>query len=255
MCHACGLLFVHPQPPQDVLDAYYAPDGGWQQSRRPDASAKPARSKRGSAAVLFGALDAYFPATTARPGARVFDFGCGPGTWLNAFEESGWETFGLEPSTSEAFPRHTRLEAIPAEPRFDLVFVYHVFEHLPRPLDTIRRLAGSILPGGYFFTSVPRLDTLAAHAEADYCLHPTHHIAGYTETCLRGLLARAGLEAVATFHELDGRFTKGVPLRLRLLARKSADPVPLPPDPAAALTPVIEAFMTLRAARIAASEP
>jgi SAM-dependent methyltransferase len=259
MCRECGLLFVDPQPPQAVLDAYYAPDGGWQQSRRPDSSSQPpAKSKRGSAALLFRALDEYFPATAARPGARVFDFGCGPGSWLNAFEESGWETYGLEPSTSVAFPRHTRLEAIPTEPRFDLVFVYHVFEHLPHPLDTIRQLAGSILPGGYLFTSVPRLDTLAVHTEADYCLHPTHHIAGYTEACLRGLLARAGLATVATFHELDDRFTKGVPLRLRLLARKSAEampiPTPLPPDPAAALTPVIEAFMALRAARIAASE-
>ena len=93
---------------------------------------------------------------------------------------------------------------------------------------------------------VPRLDALAFHGDFKYCLHRRNHIMAYTEACLRGLLARAGMETVAAFHHLDEKFSKGVPIRLRLLARKAAGELRLEPDPAAALKPVIEAFLSLR---------
>jgi SAM-dependent methyltransferase len=244
-CLDCGLLFVNPQPDPKALDAYYAPDGGWQQSR-PDKVRKPAATRtKGAAPAMLAALDRYFPASNPPAGARVFDFGCGPGTWLNSFHDRGWATFGLEPCSDEAFVRHARLDAIPTEPQFDLVIAYHVLEHLPRPLDTLRELAHTIVPGGHCFISVPRIDTLAVHGEVDYALHPSHHIVAFTESCLRGLLARAGLEVVATFHELDAVFSKGVPVRMRLLARKTIAAPPLEADPAAALKAVIDARLGL----------
>jgi len=245
-CNECGLLFVHPQPPQDVLDAYYAPDGGWQASR--DGKPQPAQTRtKGAAPAMFAALDRYFPASSPKPGARVFDFGCGPGLWLNSFQDHGWDTYGLEPANDEAFVRHKRLDAIPSSPQFDLLIVYHVLEHLPRPLETIKQLAQTLVPGGYCLIGVPRLDQLAVHHDIKYCLHRRNHIVAFTEVCMRGLLARAGLETVTALHELDQRFSKGVPLRMRILARKGPTAPPLPADPAAALTPVIEAFVELRA--------
>jgi SAM-dependent methyltransferase len=135
--------------------------------------------------------------------------------------------------------------AIPRQPEFDFVLAYHVLEHLPRPLDTLQELAGAIQPGGYFLASVPRLDTLAVHRQVAYCLHPRNHIVAFTEACLRGLLARAGLEVVVALHDLDERFSKGEPLRLRLLARKSGVTVPAY-DPASALKPVIEAYVAVK---------
>ena len=245
-CHECGLLFVDPQPAQDVLDAYYAPDGGWQASR--DEKKLPAQMRtKGAAPAMFAALDRYFPATSPNPGARVFDFGCGPGVWLNSFQDRGWDTYGLEPANHEAFVRHKRLDAIPSSPQFELLLVYHVLEHLPRPLETMKELVQSLVPGGYCLISVPRLDQIGTHHDIKYCLHRRNHIVAFTEVCMRGFLARAGLETVTALHDLDERFSKGVPLRMRILARKGSATVPLPADPAAALRPVIEAFVELKA--------
>ena len=85
--------------------------------------------------------------------------------------------------------------------------------------------------------------------QVDYCIHPRHHIVGFTEVCLRGLLARAGFEVLATFHELDERFSKGVPVRMRMLARRSAAPaVAAGVEPIAALRPVVDAYVTMREA-------
>jgi SAM-dependent methyltransferase len=201
----------------------------------------------GAAASILPALDRFFRATAPAAGARVFDFGCGHGAWLNTFQDHGWDTYGLEPSTDVAFSRHKRVLSVPSEPQFDLVIVYHVLEHLPRPLDTLRELSGVLVPSGYCLVSVPRIDTLAVHHQVDYCLHPRHHIVGYTEACMRSLLARAGMEVVQSFHGLDSSKSKGLPVRLQLLARKTSGSLPVEPGAAAALAPVIAAYTALRA--------
>lgn len=245
-CLECGLLFVNPQPPPEVLDAYYAPEGGWQASR--EEKARPAQSRtKGAAPAMFAALDRYFPASAPPAGARVFDFGCGSGTWLNSFHDHGWETSGLEPCSNEAFVRHKRLTEIPAAGDFDLVIAYHVLEHLPRPLETLRELAKALRPGGHCLVSVPRLDRLSEHGDFKYCLHRRNHIVAFTEVCLRGLFARAGMGVVASLHDLDQRFSQGRPIRMRLLAQKGA-PATIDPDPAGALGPVIESYVVLRQA-------
>ena len=234
-CWQCGLFFSYPQPSPEMLQSYYAPDGKWR-AVRSDGQAAEAQTKtkgRAGRAVL-ELLDRH-----VSPGRRtVLDFGCGTGSWLNMLQDNGWETFGIEPSSDAAFVRHLRLQEIPTDGRFDLVVVYHVLEHLPGPLETLRLLAGAVRTGGYCFVSVPRLDTVLQHQDTRYCLYPPHHIVAFTEACLRGLLARAGFEVVDTLHHLDELFTKGRPLRLRLLARKVASDVSYP-DPASALKSVL----------------
>jgi SAM-dependent methyltransferase len=260
-CMECGLLFVHPPPSKEALDDYYAREDGhptWKADRLPGeltawartaADAPTQRRTETGTPAIFEALDRFIPVIEPAPDSRVLDFGCGPGTWLDCFQDHGWRTYGLEPYTGEAFVRHTRVTAVPADPQFHLVFLYHVLEHVPRPLETLRELTGALLTGGFCFISVPRLDTLAIHGQVDYCLHPQYHIRGFTEACLRGLLARAGLEFVASFHHLDSAFSKGRPTRLQLLARKIDAPLAPEPDPASALTPVIAAFVALKGKR------
>jgi 2-polyprenyl-3-methyl-5-hydroxy-6-metoxy-1,4-benzoquinol methylase len=242
-CRACGLLFTYPPPPLEMLQRYYGSEGDWQSTHASKSAKAQTKTKRGAPALL-ALLDRYFPATQPRSGARVFDFGCGFGAWLNSFQDRGWITSGLEPSTDVAFIRHERLTSIPSDARFDLVIAWHVLEHLPRPLDTLRALAAALAPGGYCLVSVPRVDTLGVHADLSYILQPRAHIAAYTEACLRGLMKSCGLETVAALHELDDVFSKGAPLRLRLLARKGAAPAPSP-SPSAALTPVLDAVAAL----------
>jgi SAM-dependent methyltransferase len=243
-CGECGLLFVHPQPSPETLQAYYAPDGRWRAKRAAKEANAQTRTKGGAPAMM-AALDRHFPASRPPAGARVLDFGCGTGAWLNSFQDCGWETSGVEPSSDAAFVRHQRLPAVPSDGRFDLVIAYHVLEHLPRPLDTLRELSQAIRPEGHCLVSVPRLDTVAVHRDVGYCLQSRTHIVAYTEACLRGLLARAGLTTVAALHDLDAALTKGAPIRLRLVARKTAT-VTVEPDPAAALRPILETLPELR---------
>jgi SAM-dependent methyltransferase len=242
-CRACGILFTYPPPPLEELQRFYDSEGEWQSARTAKRTKAQTKTKRGAPALM-ASLDRYFPATRPRAGARVFDFGCGLGMWLNSFQDHGWITSGLEPSTDVAFVRHERLTTVPSDPRFDLVIVWHVLEHLPRPLDTLRTLAAAVVQGGYCLVSVPRVDTVAVHRDLPYILQPRAHIAAYTEACLRGLMQSCGLETVTALHELDEVFSKGAPVRLRLLAQKGGPPG-AGPSPSAALTTVLNAVEAL----------
>lgn len=251
-CGDCGLLFVHPQPPAEVLEAHYAPDGEWQATRAVQSQPAHTRTK-GAAPAMFAALDRFFPASAPPPGASVFDFGCGSGTWLNSFQDHGWDTSGLELCSNDAFVRHRRFTEIPTDRQFDLVIAYHVLEHLLRPLDILRQLARALRPGGYCLVSVPRLDQLPVHRDFKYCLHRRNHIVAFTEACLRGLFARAGMGTVAALHELDPCFNHQRPIHLRLLAQKGA-PAALESNPAAGLKAVIDTYVKLREDATAAKD-
>jgi SAM-dependent methyltransferase len=234
-CRDCGVLFVNPLPTPGQLERYYSEDGTWasrqaERVKAPVTASGPRRPDR-----LMSALERYVPQIATSPG-RVLDYGCGDGKFLNRLKARGWKTFGIEPSGDAAFRKHQRLEAVPQDRTFDLAVLNHVLEHLLDPLDTLRQLAGSLRDGGLLFVSTPRLDTLPEHRDLKYCLSGHRHVMSFSETCLRGLLARAGFNSIVRVDapELDEAFTGGKRLRLRLLAARSDVPAPLPPRPLAA---------------------
>jgi SAM-dependent methyltransferase len=241
-CRECGLLFVHPQPTAESLAGHYAPGGVYRarQKAKPPKQASPESRELIAAAHrrALSALDRFFPATQGVRGT-VLDFGCGAGRWLDVLQDCGWSTWGIEPSTEEAFTRHQRLEGVPMDERFDFVFAHHVLEHMAHPLDTLRAFARALRPGGYCWIAVPRVDTLPVYADIGYCLQARTHIVAFTEACLTDLLARAGFGVVAALHELDAVLTSGRPISLRLVAQKGA-PASRLADPFAPLARIAE---------------
>ena len=239
-CHECGVLFVNPLPSHEELHERYAPDGAWAETRkvraaRP-ASLAPARDPR---EVLLDALEPYVPVHSPPSGARVIDFGCGEGKFLDRLQATGWETFGIEPSTPVPFQRHHRLDRPPQDGSFDFAILHHVLEHVSNPLQILRELAGALREGGVLFVGIPALDTLPVHGDFKYCVDGRNHLLSYSRRCLTGLLARAGFATVARLEgaHLDA-LTKGQPLRLRVVAKRTHTPPPPEPLP---LGPAVDA--------------
>jgi len=244
------LLFSNPLPTPEYLQAYYSNEGDWAKLRAERMTtveaAKMRRSGRGRSRTtvnlppkvraLFSALAPYVPVDAPPEGAKVLDFGCGDGKFLNRLQDYGWDTHGIEPSTTDAFLRHRRLTSPPQDRTFDFVVLNHVLEHVVDPFGLLRQLAGALREGGVMFVSVPRLDTLPQHGDLKYCLSGYRHVVCFSETCLKGLLSRAGLAATARLDakELDEAFTEGKPLRLRMVATRTPHPDPPPAAPLAA---------------------
>jgi 2-polyprenyl-3-methyl-5-hydroxy-6-metoxy-1,4-benzoquinol methylase len=254
-CRDCGLLFTNPLPSPEELERFYAPGGTWASAHTVQAASlelehekrarkqKPLKKKspHTSRGLLLDALAPHVPVYTPPSGAKVLDVGCGDGQFLDRFQDHGWKTYGIEPSTTVAFLRHVALEAPPQDQSFDLVLVRHVLEHLADPLSLLRQITGAVRPRGALFISVPRLDTLAEHRDLRYCLNSRTHIVGFSLTCLEGLLARAGFELTVCLSrpELDDALTEGKPLWLHVLATRAVSPAVRRAD---ALKPALEAL-------------
>jgi SAM-dependent methyltransferase len=255
-CDACGLLFTDPLPSAEQLERYYAEDGPWAAShadrvrkverthrrRLRETTPKPRPPRMRDR--LVDALAAYLPVPGVPPGAKVLDFGCGDGKFLDRLQDRGWQTYGIEPSSDVAFLRHRRLTEPPQDGSFDFVLLHHVLEHVRQPLDVLERLAGALRDGGLLFVSVPRLDTLPMHQDLKYCLDGRKHLMSFSQVCLTGLLARAGLSVVGDLHtrELDDALSEGQPLRLRMVARRTSAALPLPPAPLRAAASALHGY-------------
>ncbi|MEQ1757950.1 MAG: class I SAM-dependent methyltransferase [Vicinamibacterales bacterium] len=240
-CETCGLLFVNPPPTADELAETYGPDGGWGDARGTRAEhageSIVGRPGAGSWRHMFDGIRTELDVTRPPAGSRVLDYGCGSGKFLDVLQDCGWSTFGIETAGAEAFKRHQRLEAIPGEGTFDLILFHHVLEHLTRPLDVLQEAAAAVRPGGYLLVSVPRFDTLAEHRDHKYMINRSH-VTAYTRTCLEGLFARAG------WRPLEGPVDGGRrgEKRLRLLASRTDDVLPLPTRPLDAARRSLAAF-------------
>jgi SAM-dependent methyltransferase len=261
-CEGCGLLFTNPLPAAEELARFYAAGGTWAAraagrtdrlaaaTRRQLARNRSLRAKSPSPKrrALLAALQPFLDVTNPPPSSRVLDVGCGDGKLLDSLQDLGWQTYGVEPSSDVAFLRHHRLDAPPEDASFDFTVAHHVLEHVVDPLAFLRRLRATLRPGGTLFVSVPRVDTLPVHGDFRYCINGRNHVVAFTESCLRGLLARAGFETIARLDEpdLDAALSETLPLRLRLVARRSDVDPTLPDAPLAAAIEALEAYARTR---------
>ena len=113
-CEACGLVFRNPQPTPEELTRFYSPAGEWGAPRlgstgESDSGGDATRGRSWSR--VFGPIRDFVVSPPSD--AKVLDFGCGSGKMLDALQESGWDTAGIETAVESAFPRHRRLDAVP----------------------------------------------------------------------------------------------------------------------------------------------
>lgn len=245
-CEDCGLVSVHPLPTPADTEAFYRDPGGWQGRLPVEAKVAAALAKRRRVHERHLELLARHAggSGSGRPRPRALDFGCGIGGWLDALQDAGWETFGIEPgprSAAIAGRRHRLLAEVPLDPDLDLVVVHHVLEHLVDPGPTIRRLLAALAPGGVVWISVPNLERLGEHLDFNY-VWSDKHVCAFTPDCLRSLLAAGQTEVVAHsdepgFGDPDARVD-----RLVCIGRRREDAVARPPQPLEAAVRALRAY-------------
>lgn len=221
-CTTCRACFQRYVPTAALLAKLY---GEWLAPDDPEAVlAKTVASihshpRYSKAAHEFMALLARLK---KRPEAlRVFDFGMGWGEWLQVAKHHGAHVFGTELDSLRCqwAEQHgitvLRDDEWPTQ-RFDIIHTEQVFEHLPEPFDTLRRLSAALSDDGVIFVSVPRADRLPKlfadarkwrsdrpsakpyhHVEPNrlYALQPLEHLSCFTPRSLQCLGERAGLVA------------------------------------------------------------
>ena len=181
-CEACGTYSLLPHPSDSDLSLAYD------------------TSYYGSSETKFEGLSEKFVshcrhrrarhlAAKLLPAARVLDIGCGNGEFLAALSKFGdFELWGTElsgPAADRAM-KHKRvnLKVGPLcaddfeENSFDMVTLFHVFEHLPNPSEILEMIRKILKPHGHLIMSFPNIASYQAKLFKRHWLHldPPRHL-------------------------------------------------------------------------------
>jgi SAM-dependent methyltransferase len=139
-----------------------------------------------------------------KPHARVVDAGCGWGVTLDALEQHGFDTIGLDVSRRALErldrPGRTLVEADLSQPfdralpEADAVLALDVIEHLDVDRTAVRQLGSLARPAGLLIVSVPALPELSSEFD-----RVQGHRRRYRPESLRAAFEGSGLELERTF--------------------------------------------------------
>jgi SAM-dependent methyltransferase len=99
----------------------------------------------------------------------MLDVGCGTGSFLKVCQENGWEVYGIDPSDSakRVGKEHYGLDIIQnyfeyfeTEKKFDCITFWGSLEHLPQPMESLKKAAGLLNRDGIIIFEVPSSESI-----------------------------------------------------------------------------------------------
>jgi len=239
-CQNCGLVFLFPPIPDDELARFY-PDYVTPvraASHAPASHRIRQALKRMVAEEWYGYVSAdslrhawplrflrkvmTFPLRPLlrqvpchQPGGRVLDIGCGSGGYLAFLASLGWTCYGVEPApNSRTYAQEVLGLNVHPGPvaacgfeagSFDLVTMWHVIEHLPNPLETLREIHRILKPNGVLRLRTPNAESLEARVFRGnwYGLDPPRHLYLFSPRIIRTLLESGGFSVPRMSYHYD----------------------------------------------------
>ena len=204
-CGGCGLVYVHPKPPEEDLPGlygeYHARDGGSE-----------AGWNRLMGKVFREAADHLDALRNGSGPPRLLDVGCGYGGFVSLMRNRGWDAEGVDPSpmtvaaaTAKGIP--VRLGTLDGISRsgaaYRAITMFYVLEHLFDPMSALRKVFALLEPGGALLVRVP--DTtpivrlLSPLGLGNGLYDPPFHLFDFPPRVLTMMLAEAGFGKTRTF--------------------------------------------------------
>jgi SAM-dependent methyltransferase len=195
-CPSCTFLYRHPGIRPERLGELYA--GQYDKF----LTGKYGRKRQRRYEMVMDAFGALFADGSGR---RLLDFGCGAGLFLELAHERGFDGYGVdlsEASIEAARKRpggqHAYFGAPGDVPEiaaggFDVITLWSVMAHLPRPVDDLEMLRGLLAPGGVLLILTVNANSLRLKAEGnDWNGFTPNHLKFFSPTTLNMALEQAG---------------------------------------------------------------
>lgn len=140
--------------------------------------------------------------------SRALEIGCSTGLMLSLLRMRGFEVMGIEMSQEAAGVAKARgidvvvvpFEKVKLNQKFDLVIFNHTLEHLPDPLEALKKAKLLLRLNGILFIDLPNFDSLVAKILKDRwpLLLPEEHLWHFTRKSLSLLLSRLDFKILKT---------------------------------------------------------
>jgi 2-polyprenyl-3-methyl-5-hydroxy-6-metoxy-1,4-benzoquinol methylase len=182
-CKDCRAYYLWPFPSQEILAKAY------------DVSYYGTNETKFKAGPIEKVLDAFRKqrsnniARKLPSRARILDIGCGNGNFLEFLSAiNDFELHGIERDMTAAARAMSKqgmtIKTTPLEAGdypgnyFDAITLFHVFEHLTNPAETMLIIDQILKPGGILYLSFPNIDSLQARWFKGKWLHldPPRHL-------------------------------------------------------------------------------
>ena len=213
-CRSCGHVFLQEAPTSEAMNALYSARTSELKSVHMSIYADP-RVAEVRIELIARPKVAFVTKRVDRVGTWV-DIGCGTGEILVAAKDQGWRAVGIESDVDEvAFARKrgcevreayvTRDNAPLHVGKADIVSLFNVLEHVPRPVDLLQGVAAALSPGSFVVVEVPRHPSLSSLANrafpqlAHRHMYAPDHLHIFTERSSAVMFEASGLVARAVW--------------------------------------------------------
>jgi SAM-dependent methyltransferase len=195
ICRQCGLVWANPPPSRQAVRSYYSDE------YRQDYKGTRSRTLPQIYHAGRGALARYARIRNLlRARDNILDVGCGGGELVYLLRRLGFEATGIEPDRSYSESARSEL-GLPVRtgfiqdldfPKgtFNVILMYHVLEHVDRPIEILARLRQWLAEDGFLLVEVPNIE---ARHEAPITRFHVAHLFYYSPDTLRGMASAAGL--------------------------------------------------------------
>lgn len=141
-------------------------------------------------------------------GAKILDIGCGKGRFLAVAQKCGADVYGVEPTLRSFKPAFELLgnkvvnsiikDGMYSNKYFDVITLWHVFEHLSDPSSVLALCKGLLHDKGILVIAVPNYRGWIARIGGPlwFNLDPPRHVIHYNSKSIRSFLDREGYTVV-----------------------------------------------------------
>ncbi len=199
-CSACGLVYENPRFDSAELKQFYS-SKDYYISDDPDVNASGYKNYFAQCSPVL--QNEYFQSLAhhnkKKGKVRYLDIGSGPGGIVQLASEAGWEATGLELSSwavNQGIQSGLRMiegtlhEADFPDGSFDVISMFDVLEHLPKPVEYIREIHRILAPGGMVLAETPNVEGFFAkhlYKENADLIKPRAHICLYSPSTIKRL--------------------------------------------------------------------
>jgi 2-polyprenyl-3-methyl-5-hydroxy-6-metoxy-1,4-benzoquinol methylase len=201
-CNICGLVYVTPRPTKRAMEKYYPTEYIPHQpiGNSMGVTRKMLQSVWGSYTRLLGGDKNLWSLNYLDKG-KILDIGCGNGSYLKTLKDEGWETWGIDISSSATecarkfCPNILTGELHEAnfpDVYFDVITMKWMLEHTHNPSNLIEEAYRILKDNGTLLIGIPNIESIEAKLFKKYWYHldVPRHLYHFSPKTIRLLLEK-----------------------------------------------------------------